>query len=160
MQLSPILFFVFGALTLGAALVVVVRRDLFQASLALAVCCMGVAGLLALLGAPIVAALQLIVCAGGAAALIKLNPLPAETTRSNALGPNRQWWAAALVAAALCGTLGWVAFAHYQDTAPLGEAVSPSIASANLGELALLLAVAATLLAVALVGAVQIVRRR
>ena len=160
MPLSQILFLIFGAITLGAALVVVTRRNLFHASLALIVSCMGVAGLLALLEAPIIAVLQLIVYAGGIAVLIKTNPLPTGITRSNAPSVNRLWWAAALIAAALCGTLGWVAFNHGQGLLPTGDVVALTAASPDLARFALPLIIAATLLSVAIVGAVKIVRKR
>ena len=156
MELPQILFFIFGAITLGAALVVVTRRDMFHATLFLATSCLGVAGLFFLLEAPVIAVLQLLVCVGGVGVLIKTNPLPRGITRSNGLGVNPRWWAAALVAAALFGTLGWVAISHD----PAGSLVAPGAALVDLTRFVLPLATAVALLMVALVGAVKIVRKR
>jgi NADH:ubiquinone oxidoreductase subunit 6 (subunit J) len=160
MQLPQILFVAFGVITLGAALVVVTRRDLLHASWALVISCVGVAGILALLEAPLIAALQLLVCAGGIAALIKLNPLPSGVARSDTLGVNRRWWMAVLATAALCGILGWVAFGHGHDSPPPGDVVALGAAPLDLSGSILPLATAAVSLSVAVVGAVMIARRR
>jgi len=160
MQLPQILFLVLGAIALGAALVVVTRRNLLHASLALIVSCIGVAGLLALLDAPLIAALQLLVFAGGIALLIRTNPLPAQVTRPGTLGTNNQWWMAALLSAALCVVLSWVAFSYGHDLRPAGNAAALGPASLDLISLILPLTAAVASLSIAVVGAVTIVRKR
>ena len=160
MQLPQFLFVAFGVISLGAALVVVTRRDLLHASWALIVSCMGVAGILALLEAPLIAALQLLVCAGGIAALIKLNPLPAGAAQSGTLGTNSRWWMAALATAALCGMLGWVAIGCGHNSPPPSDVVALGAAPLDLSGFILPLATAVASLSVAVVGAVKIARGR
>ncbi len=167
MSLQQILFIIFGAITLGAALLVVTRRNVFHAALFLILSFFGVAGLYVLLEAPFLAAVQLFVYVGGIAILIvfaitltrdTMNPL------ENGAGRNRQWWAAALVAVALCGMLGWVALNHDWGAAP-GPVLEHSIAilGTTLVDpegLVLPFEVASVLLLVTLIGTVTIARER
>lgn len=164
MQLEPVLehvpFIALGMITLAGAAVAVALRDALQSALFLALSCTGVAGLLWLLGAWPIALLQLAVFVASIAVLIRTAPpFIREMTRSSSLGHNRRWWAAALVAVALCGTLGyvvrsqdWMAFGG--SASMLGTAPVDPLRFALPGALALLL------LAVAFVGAVTIVRER
>jgi NADH-quinone oxidoreductase subunit J len=57
MTLQQILFIIFGAITLGAALMVVTRRNVFHAALFMILSFFGVAGLYVLLEAPFLATL-------------------------------------------------------------------------------------------------------
>lgn len=160
-----ILFIVFGVITLGAALAMVIRRDIFQSSLFLIISCLGVVGLFALLEAPIIAALQLLIYVGGIAVLIKVSPAPMkEMARSNAHGFNRRWWIAALVAAALCGTLGWAVLSHDWGAdpgpVPTGSVAALGIVLIDPAQLALPLASAVVLFLAALVGAARIMREQ
>jgi NAD(P)H-quinone oxidoreductase subunit 6 len=162
-----ILFIVFGAIALGAAAAAVALRNVFHSTLALAGSCLGVAGLLVTLGAPIVAGLQALVFIGGIAALIRFGPAPLrEMTRPDQLGHNRLWWAGVTVAAALCGAIVWAVFSSRWELTP-DAAFVPSGSIAALGAalvsaegFVLPLAVTAILLGVALVGAARLVRRR
>ena len=94
------------------------------------------------LGAWPIALLQLAVFVASIAVLIRTAPpFITEMTRSSSLGHNRRWWAAALVAAALCGTLGyvvrkqdWMAFggsASMLGTAPVAPPSVPSTCNVN-----------------------------
>ena len=163
------LFIIFGAITLGAALLVVTRRNVFHAALFLILSSFGVAGLYVLLEAPFLAAVQLSIYVGGIAILTifaitltrdMTNPFEFE----DMAGHNRQWWAAALVAVALCGVMGWVALRHDWGTAP-GPVPEQSIAMLGTTlvdpeELSLPFGVTSVLLLVALIGAMTIVRER
>ncbi len=165
MTVEQVLFIVFGALTLGAALLVVTRRNVFHAALFLILSCFGVAGLYVLLEAPFLAAVQVFIYVGGIAILIIFAiTLTQGMTNPNSAGRNRQWWAAALVAVALCGVLGWVVLNHDWGAAP-GPVHEDSIAT--LGQalvdpegFVLPFEVASVLLLVALIGAATIVRER
>jgi len=114
MTTQQILFIISGAITLGAALTVVARRNPFHAALFLILSFCGVAGLYVLLEASFLAAVQLFVCGGIAILIILAVMLTRDMTNppENSAGHNRQWWAAALVAVALCGVLGWVTLNH------------------------------------------------
>ncbi|MFQ6100292.1 MAG: NADH-quinone oxidoreductase subunit J [Anaerolineae bacterium] len=163
--LQQVLFIIFGVITLGAALMVVVRRNVFHAALFLVLAFFGVAGLYVLLEAPFLAAVQLFIYIGGIAILI-IFAIMLTREMMNPLLPraNRQWWAAALAALVLCGMLGWVALNH--DWGVTSESVS-SDSIANLGRalvdpagFVLPFEVASVLLLVALIGAVTIARER
>lgn len=109
---QPILLVVCSAVTLGAALVAVVRRDALQSTVFLAAMCLGVAGLFLLLEAPVIAALQLLLAAG-LIFLIRLAPRVVQEMAHANPGPGRRWWQAVAVAAALCGMLVWMVLAHH-----------------------------------------------
>jgi NADH:ubiquinone oxidoreductase subunit 6 (subunit J) len=167
MGLQQILFIIFGTIALGAAVAAVVLRNAFHSALALAGSCLGVAGLLVALGAPIVAGLQALVFIGGIAALIRFGPTPLrEMTRSDQLGHSRWWWAGVVVAVALCGGIVWMVFGSGLDPAPDPafipsgsiEALGISLVSAEGFVLPLVIAV--LLLGVALAGATRLVKRQ
>ena len=119
MTIQHILFIIFGAVTLGAGLMVVTRRNVFHAALFLILSFFGVAGLYVLLEAPFLAGVQLFIYAGGIAILIIFAiMLTRDMMNPDVLGANRQWWAAALVAVALCGVLVWAVLNHGWGAAP------------------------------------------
>lgn len=165
MTLQQILFIIFGAITLGAALLVVTRRNVFHAALFLILSFFGVAGLYVLLEAPFLTAVQLFIYVGGIAILIIFAiMLTREMMNPNIAGRNRQWWLAALVAGALCGVLGWVVLNHDWGAAP-GPVPEHSIAILGTTLVdpegfVLPFEVASVLLLVALIGAVTIARER
>ena len=164
MTLQQILFIIFGAITLGAALLVVTRRNVFHAALFLILSFFGVAGLYVLLEAPFLAAVQLFIYVGIAILIILAIVLTREMMNPDVPGANRQWWIAALVAVALCGILGWVVLNHDWGAAP-GPVPEHSIAILGTTLVdpegfILPFGVASVLLLVALVGAVTIARER
>jgi len=111
--LQHVLFIVFGAITLGSALLVVTRRNVFHAALFLILSFFGVAGLYVLLEAPFLAAVQLFIYVGGIAVLIIFAiMLTRDLMEPHVPGVVSQWWAAALVMVGLCAVLVWMAFAH------------------------------------------------
>ena len=164
MTLQQILFIIFGAITLGAALLVVTRRNVFHAALFLILSFFGVAGLYVLLEAPFLAAVQLFIYVGIAILIILAIVLTREMMNPDVPGANRQWWIAALVAVALCGILGWVVLNHDWGAAP-GPVPEHSIAILGTTLVdpegfALPFEVASVLLLVAFIGAVTIARER
>jgi len=165
MTLQQILFIVFGVITLGAALLMVTRRNVFHSALFLTLSFFGVAGLYVLLEAPFLAAVQLFIYVGGIAILtVFAIMLTRKMMNPHIPGTNRQWWAAALVAVTLCSVLGWMVLRHDWGAAP---GPVPEHSTAILGitlvdpeGLLLPFEVASVLLLVALIGAVTIVRER
>ena len=166
MTTHQILFIIFGAITLGAALMMVTRRNAFQAALFLTLSLFGVAGLYVLLEAPVLAAVQLLTYVGGIAPLIILAVVftqgrkhPADNL-DHRVGRNRQWWIAALVAIALCGVLVWVTLGYDWGTAlgPVSEHSIVILLSTLIAPegFALSFAVAVVLLVVSITGAVTI----
>lgn len=115
---QPVLFIVCSIVALGGALAAIVRRDALQSTVLLAVGCLGVAGLFALLEALAVAALQLLLVAS-LVFMIRLAPAAVkEIARANP-GLGQRWWQAALVAVALGGLLVWTVVARYGASDPL-----------------------------------------
>ena len=166
MTIQQILFVVFGAITLGAALLVVTQRNMFHAALSLILSFFGVAGLYVLLEAPFFAVAQLLVYVAGIAILIIFAIMVTRDMASPDLpGANRQWWAGALVSLALCAMLGWAVLNHNWGTTSPGPVPVDSIVI--LGTMlvdpegmVLPFEVASLLLLVALVGAATIARER
>ena len=165
MTLQQVVFIILGVTTLGAALLMVTRRNVFHAALFMILSFFGVAGLYVLLEAPFLAAVQLFIYIGAIAVLIIFAiMLTRDMMSPNIPGANRQRGAAALVAVALCGVLVWMALSHKWGAAP-GPVPEHSIAllGATLADLegfALPFEVASVVLLVALIGAVTIVRER
>jgi NADH:ubiquinone oxidoreductase subunit 6 (subunit J) len=168
MTLQHILFIVFGAVTLGAALMVVIRRNVFHAALFMILSFFGVAGLYVLLEAPFLAAVQLFIYIGGISILIIFAIMLTRDMMDPSLsGRNRQWIAAALVAAALCAVLVWAVLNLSRPWAAGAPGPVPENSIVVLGTtlvdaegLALPFEVASVLLLVALIGAVTIARER
>jgi NADH-quinone oxidoreductase subunit J len=167
MVLQQILFIIFGTIALGAAVAAVVLRGAFHSALALGGSCLGVAGLLVSLGAPIIAGVQTLVFIGGIAALIRFGPSSLrEMTRPDQLGHNRWWWAGVVVAVALCGAIVWMLFSSSFDPAPdpafipSGSIAALGIALVSVEGFVLPLVVVVLLLGAALAGAARLVRRQ
>ncbi len=165
MTFQQILFIIFGVITLGAALMLVTRRNLFHAALFMILSFFGVAGLYVLLEAPFLAAVQLFIYVGGIAILIIFAIMLTRDMMNPRLpGANRQWWAAALAAVALCGVLWWVTLTHDWDVTsgpvPLDSIANLGMALVDPAGFVLPFEVASVLLLVALIGAVTIARER
>lgn len=166
MTIEQGLFIIFGAITLGAALLVVTRRNVSHAASFLILSFFSVAGLYVLLEAHFLVAVQSLIGVSGIAILI-ISPtiLKRDGMNSNLPGANRQWRAAALVAVALCGVLGWVILNH-DWTAAVPTPV-PEDSIAILGKalvdpqgFVLPFGVASVLLLVTLIGAVTIAKAK
>lgn len=166
MTVQQILFLVFGAMTLGAAVALVVVRNVFHSALLLLLVFFGVAGLYVLLEAPFFAAAQLFIYMGAIGILIIFAIMLTQgVMRRQAPQLNEQWWMAAILAVALLATVIWV-------VAQLGgwtttTAVVPENNLELMGQIlvapegfALPFEVASVLLIAALIGAVTIVRER
>ncbi|HIQ02638.1 MAG TPA: NADH-quinone oxidoreductase subunit J [Anaerolineales bacterium] len=165
MTLQQILFFIFGAISLGAGVGVVTARKLFHAALWLLLAFFGVAGLYVLLEAPFFAAAQLFVYMGAIGILIIFAiMLTRGMMRQRHPRANRQWWLAGILAALFLATFVRLAW-QGPWTAPAGPVPENSLGLLGLtlvdpGGFALPFEVASVLLVVALIGAVTIVRER
>jgi len=163
MTLQRVVFIILGSITLGAALLMVTRRNVFHAALFMILSFFGVAGLYVLLEAPFLAAVQLFVYIGGIATLIIFAIMVTRGMMTPSIPrANRQRVIAALVAVALCGVLVWMVLSHQWAAGP-GPVPEHTIAllGATLVDpegFALPFEVASVLLLVALIGAVAIAR--
>jgi NADH-quinone oxidoreductase subunit J len=163
--IEPVLFILFSLITLGAAIMVATRRNVFHAALFLILSFFGVAGLYILLEAPFLAAVQLFIYIGGIAVLIVFAVMLTRRMMNPKEEPfNRQWWIAAIAAVALFAILGLVVLGHDWGEAA-GSVPDDSIQILGRTLLApegfvLPFEVASVLLLVALIGAVTIARER
>jgi NADH:ubiquinone oxidoreductase subunit 6 (subunit J) len=166
---QQILFIVFGVITVGAALALVTRRNVFHAALFMILSFFGVAGIYVLLEAPFLAAVQLFIYVGGISILMIMAIMVTRDMMSpETVAHTRQWLAAAVVSVALCAVLIWVILGHGGWAAAVSSSGSvPEESIAILGNtlvdaqgLALPFEVASVLLLVALIGAATIVRER
>jgi len=161
--METLIFFIFAALALGSALVVVAHKSPVYATLSLVLTLVSTAVLFLLLGAPFVGVLQVLVYAGAIVVLflfvIMLLNLQKE---GSAEGPGAQLWAALLGAVLFLGMLG-LAFRRVALPAPpplTAESVSlKGLASDLFGEYLLPFEIVGLLLLVAVIGATVAARR-
>jgi len=162
-MIIQILFFLFSAIALGAAVAVVTSRNLFHSALWLALSFVGMACLYVLLEAPFLAAVQILVYVGAICVLILFAiMLTRRLMAKDLVQRNAQWGLSLLVALLLFATL---AFIIARVDWPVTQAAPPADAIPQLGEelmstYLLPFEVASVLLLVALVGAVMIARER
>jgi NADH:ubiquinone oxidoreductase subunit 6 (subunit J) len=157
-----IVFWVFAALTVVSAAVVVMARTLIYSAFALLFTFFGVAALYLLLGADFLAATQLLIYVGGILVLLlfgvmlthKIYDLDLKTEASQ-LGPGL------IVALGLFVILATIALRTQWPAVALPPApTTQAIGNLFMGEFLLPFEAASVLLLVALVGAAMIVRRR
>lgn len=166
MTFQQILFIIFGVITVGAALMVVTKRNIFHAALFMILAFFGIAVLYVLLEAPFLAAVQLFIYIGGISILIIFAIMLTKDMMDPALvGRNSQWLTVAFMAVLLCAVLIWVVWNQGWAAAAPGPVPEDSITI--LGKtlvdpegLALPFEVASVLLLAALIGAVTIARER
>ena len=93
------LFWIFSAVMIGSALLVVTMRDIIRCGLAMIVCFGSLAGIYVILGAPLLAAAQVIVYIGAISVLILFAIMLTQSKSGPAdLVFHRQAWAGALAA--------------------------------------------------------------
>jgi len=162
MNAEAFVFWVFAAVTVGSAAVVVLARTLIYSAFSLLFTFFGVAGLYVLLGADFLAATQLLIYVGGILVLLLFGvmlthkiydlDLKAETTQ---LAPGL------IVAVGLFVILAATAVRTQWTAVPrLPAPTTGEIGRLFLGEYLLPFEAASVLLLVALMGAAMIVRRR
>jgi NADH-quinone oxidoreductase subunit J len=96
---DDLIFLVLAGILLGAALLVVLGRDIIRSGLWLILCFAGLAGIYALLGSPFMAAAQVLVYMGAISVLILFAIMITQSKGGPArLVFQRQWWAGALAA--------------------------------------------------------------
>lgn len=155
-------FLAMAGVMLGAALLVVLGRDIIRSGLWLVLSFAGLAGIYALLGNPFMAVTQVLVYMGAIAVLILFAVMITQSKRGPAkLVFQRQWWAGALAAIVLVGlmllTILFTAWPNAQE----------SITGADPGQIALLLfsdyllafEVLGVLLLAAVIGGLYLARR-
>jgi NADH-quinone oxidoreductase subunit J len=163
MTVQQVVFIILGVITLGAALLMVTRRNVFHAALFMMLSFFGVAGLYVLLEAPFLAAVQLFIYIGAISIMIIFAIMVTRGMMNpNIRRANRQRGAAALAAVALCGVLVWMALSHRWAVVP-GPVPQRTIAilgATLVGPEGFVIPfeTASVLLLIALIGAVTIAR--
>ena len=139
----------------------VTLRNIIHSAVAMMVCFGSLAGMYALLGAPIVAAAQVLIYLGAISVLILFAIMLTQAGDANLPSPfHRQVWAAALVALIVVGLIGWAVTATDWGNATVIVAVAlNAMAKALFTDYALPFEVLSLLLLAAIVGAIYLARR-
>ncbi len=145
----------------GGGLAVVTLRNIIHSAVAMMVCFGSLAGMYALLGAPIVAAAQVLIYLGAISVLILFAIMLTQAGDANLPAPfHRQLPIAIVVALAMFGLVGWAVV--QTDWTALGPIVGTSveaIAKALFSTYALPFEIISVLLLVAIIGAIYLARR-
>ncbi len=145
----------------GAGFAVVTLRNIIHSAVAMMICFGSLAGMYALLGAPIVAAAQVLIYLGAISVLILFAIMLTQAGDANLPAPfHRQVPIAAVVALAIIGLTGWAAVQADWDVMPqaAGAAVE-AIATALFTTYAFPFEIISFLILVAIIGAIYLARR-
>jgi NADH:ubiquinone oxidoreductase subunit 6 (subunit J) len=146
---------------LGGGLAVVTLRNIIHSAVAMMVCFGSLAGMYALLGAPIVAAAQVLIYLGAISVLILFAIMLTQAGDANLPAPfHRQVPFAALAALVVSGLIGWAALTT--DWRAATDAISvgvQALATALFDRYALPFEIISLLLLVAIIGAIFLARR-
>ena len=139
----------------------VTLRNIIHSAVAMMVCFGSLAGMYALLGAPIVAAAQVLIYLGAISVLILFAIMLTQAGDANLPSPfHRQAWAAALAAVVVVGLIGWAVTATDWGNATVIVAVAlNTMAEALFTDYALPFEVLSLLLLAAIIGAIYLARR-
>ena len=152
---------VLAAGVIGAGLAVVVLRNIIHSAVAMMVCFGSLAGMYALLGAPIVAAAQVLIYLGAISVLILFAIMLTQAGDANVPRPfHRQLPYAAVLALALVGVVGWAIIQTDWSNTTVTIAVQlDALAAAIFSDYALPFELIAFLLLAAIIGAIFLARR-
>jgi NAD(P)H-quinone oxidoreductase subunit 6 len=145
----------------GAGLAVVTLRNIIHSAVAMMVCFGSLAGMYALLGAPIVAAAQVLIYLGAISVLILFAIMLTQAGDANLPAPfHRQLPIAAVISLALIGLVGWAVIqTDWNAAADALSAAVDAIAAAVFTDFALPFEIISLLLLVAIIGAIYLARR-
>ena len=145
----------------GGGLAVVTLRNIIHSAVAMMICFGSLAGMYALLGAPIVAAAQVLIYLGAISVLILFAIMLTQAGDANLPAPfHRQLPIAIVVALAIIGLVGWaVVQTDWGLAAQAAGAAVSDIAIAIFTDYALHFEIISLLLLVAIIGAIYLARR-
>ena len=146
---------------LGGGLAVVTLRNIIHSAVAMMVCFGSLAGMYALLGAPIVAAAQVLIYLGAISVLILFAIMLTQAGDANLPEPfHRQGPIAAIVSAIAAGLVIWAALATDWGLAAQTVAVNlEALATALFDQYGLPFEIISLLLLAAIIGAIFLARR-
>ena len=139
----------------------VTLRNIIHSAIAMMVCFGSLAGMYALLGAPIVAAAQVLIYLGAISVLILFAIMLTQAGDANLPSPfHRQVWLAALAAIVVVGLVGWAVTQTDWGNATVVIAVGVgTLAKALFTDYALPFEILSLLLLAAIIGAIYLARR-
>jgi len=158
-----IAFWILAIVGIGAALAVVLLRDIFRAALCLVLCFLTIAGIYVTLSADFLAAVQVLIYVGAIGILIILAIMLTREVQRGSLS-NKLRIPAFVVAILFLGAVGFAMINtpwQLAGVAPL-EPTTPALAGKLFGEEGFILPVeiAAVLLLAAILGAIVLVREK
>ena len=161
LDITGILFVVLAIGVVGGGLAVVTLRNVIHSAIAMMVCFGALAGMYALLGAPIVAAAQVLIYLGAISVLIIFAIMLTQAGDASLPAPfQRQVPFAALVALIVVGLIGWAVFQTDWNGATTAVAVNlQALATALFTDYALPFEIISLLLLAAIIGAIFLARR-
>lgn len=139
----------------------VTLRNIIHSAVAMMVCFGSLAGMYALLGAPIVAAAQVLIYLGAISVLILFAIMLTQAGDANLPSPfHRQVWAAALVSLVVVGLIGWAVTAtDWGNATVVVVIVIDALAKSLFTDYALPFEILSMLLLAAIIGAIYLARR-
>lgn len=145
----------------GGGLAVVTLRNIIHSAVAMMICFGSLAGMYALLGAPIIAAAQVLIYLGAISVLILFAIMLTQAGDANLPAPfHRQGPIAVVVALAVVVLVGWAAVATDWGAGAQAVAIGlQAIASAIFTDYALPFEIISLLLLAAIIGAIYLARR-
>jgi NADH:ubiquinone oxidoreductase subunit 6 (subunit J) len=161
LDISSVLFFLLAIGVVGAGAAVVTLRNIIHSAVAMMICFGSLAGMYALLGAPIVAAAQVLIYLGAISVLILFAIMLTQAGDANLPAPfHRQVPIAVVVSAAITALVGWAAIqTDWGLAAEAAGAAVEAIAEAVFTSYALPFEIISLLLLVAIIGAIYLARR-
>ena len=154
-------FLALAGVMLGAALLVVLGRDIIRSGLWLVLSFAGLAGIYALLGSTLLAVAQVLVYIGAISVLILFAIMLTQAGDANLPSPfHRQVWLAAVAALVVVGLIGWAVTAtDWGNATVVVGIVLDTMAAAIFTDYALPFEILSLLLLVAIIGAIYLARR-
>ena len=161
LDITAVLFVLLAVGVIGGGLAVVTLRNIIHSAIAMMVCFGALAGMYALLGAPIIAAAQVLIYLGAISVLILFAIMLTQAGDANIPAPfHRQVWLAALAALLIVGLIGWgVVSTDWGAAAGVTTLALDAIASALFTDYALPFEIVSLLLLAAIIGAIFLARR-
>jgi NADH-quinone oxidoreductase subunit J len=161
LDISSVLFVLLAIGIVGGGLAVVTLRNVIHSAIAMMVCFGSLAGMYALLGAPIVAAAQVLIYLGAISVLILFAIMLTQAGDANLPAPfHRQAPIAIVIALATVALVGWATVqTDWGAAAEATEAAADAISSALFSEYALPFEIISLLLLAAIIGAIFMARR-
>ena len=146
---------------MGGGLAVVTLRNIIHSAVAMMICFGSLAGMYALLGAPIVAAAQVLIYLGAISVLILFAIMLTQAGDANLPAPfHRQAPIAIVIGLAIIGLVGWAVIqTDWGLAAQAASASVDAIATAIFTDFALPFEIISLLLLVAIIGAIYLARR-